>query len=135
MKKKSKNGKTYKIRILTAVIEVDENGNEEVIPTTLEIPAAADSASSAAKFVQDAIINLVPKSITNEATVDLVKIMQQYQTIQQYQKQHAPKDRDYYWELTKRFDHRHRPENSKVLSKEVEQQGKDLLNCIKEKLL
>ena len=76
MKKAVKPIKTYKVRILTAVIEVDEDGNEDVTPATLDIPVEAGSADEAAGHVQDAIKKLVPNPRRlHKELEDLMQIM------------------------------------------------------------
>lgn len=50
--------KTY-VRILTAVIQVDEDGNEEAVPTCIDIPVHASSPDEAAKKVANAINKLI----------------------------------------------------------------------------
>jgi len=52
--------KKYKVRILGAVIETDENGEENVKPTIIEIPVQAASTDEASKVVTAAIRKLVP---------------------------------------------------------------------------
>ena len=90
MKKAVKPRKTYKVRMLTAVIEVDEDGNEDVTPATLDIPVEASSPDEAAGYVQDAIKKLVPNPRRlNKELEDLMRIMQLQKT--QAQKSEAKK--------------------------------------------
>lgn len=57
--------KKYKVRILGAVIETDENGEENVKPTIIEIPVQASSPDEASKVVTAAIRKLVPVPVVS----------------------------------------------------------------------
>lgn len=69
----SENPKKIYVRILTAVIQVDENGNEEATPACIDIPVAASSVQEATKLVANALTNLVPQPMDPKDYADMMK--------------------------------------------------------------
>lgn len=86
--------KSYKVRILAAVIETDENGNEEAEPAVLEIPVVATSFEQATTAVVNGLKKLVPQPMSVQDMAELMKMMKPQVPHGQLQPMWNPPHRD-----------------------------------------
>ena len=69
--------KKYRVRILAAVIETDEDGNEEAESAVIEIPVVATSFEQATTAVVNGLKKLVPQPMSDTDRMDMMQMLQQ----------------------------------------------------------